>query len=370
MKVCFLFVLVFLFSMSVSGQKENISDGPFEQYHKNGQLKTVGQYKNKERVGKWTSYYDNGNISSTYSYSDGKRDEEITNYYKNGNARYEVKKINDVFVVKGFYENGKLFYERILNKGYYKEYFEDEALKIESNYVDGSLSGIWKQYYPTGQLEWEVTYKNDNKEGFYKQFYENGKLKLEGETKEDLKDGNEKQYNESGNLTWAGDYSKNQLDGVWEHSGVDGSLIEKVKYKNGELKSEGSLIALTNTEIPDGVIERVPIFPGCERFSGNMLKKTCMSQNIARFVSERFNTSFGSELGLTGKQKIYVIFKIDKTGGVTGVDAKSNHISLNAEAIRIIGLLPKMTPGVVRGKPVVVPYSLPITLDLKNVKPK
>ncbi|MEL0240417.1 MAG: energy transducer TonB, partial [Flavobacteriaceae bacterium] len=39
--------------------------------------------------------------------------------------------------------------------------------------------------------------------------------------------------------------------------------------------------------------------------------------------------------------------------------------NLEAEALRIINLLPNMTPGRQRGRPVKVPFSIPITFRLQ-----
>ena len=71
-------------------------------------------------------------------------------------------------------------------------------------------------------------------------------------------------------------------------------------------------------------------------------------------------------MGLTGRQRIAVIFKIDKRGNVTGVRSRGPHPSLEEEAIRVISLLPKMKPGLQNGKPVVVPYSLPIIFEVQD----
>ena len=92
-----------------------------------------------------------------------------------------------------------------------------------------------------------------------------------------------------------------------------------------------------------------------------------MSKELSSFVEQKFNTTFGPDLGLTGKQRIYVIFKIDETGHVIDIRARAKHKALEAEAIRVIALLPQITPGYVRGEAVKVPYSLPIVFDL-NIK--
>ncbi|MGK0252769.1 MAG: protein TonB [Mariniflexile sp.] len=118
-------------------------------------------------------------------------------------------------------------------------------------------------------------------------------------------------------------------------------------------------------EVPFSVIENVPVFPGCEG-GNNDAKKKCMSDKISDFVNKKFNTDLASELGLSGRQRINVIFKIDKTGNIVGIRARAPHPGLEKEASRVIGLLPKMQPGKQRGKAVTVPYSLPIIFQVQD----
>ena len=118
-------------------------------------------------------------------------------------------------------------------------------------------------------------------------------------------------------------------------------------------------------EVPFAVIENVPVFPGCDR-GNNAKKRKCMSEKIAKFVQRKFNTDLAGDLGLTGRQRISVIFKIDKSGNVTGVRARAPHPRLEKEAQRVINLLPKMQPGKQRGKAVIVPYSLPIIFQVQD----
>ena len=122
---------------------------------------------------------------------------------------------------------------------------------------------------------------------------------------------------------------------------------------------------IEDVEVPFAVIENVPEYPGCERGS-NADKRKCMSDKIAKFVQRKFNTDLAGDLGLSGRQRISVIFKIDKNGNVTGVRSRAPHPRLEKEAARVINMLPKMKPGRQRGKPVIVPYSLPITFQVQD----
>jgi len=118
-------------------------------------------------------------------------------------------------------------------------------------------------------------------------------------------------------------------------------------------------------DIPFLVIENVPVFPGCK--GNNTELRVCFSNQITKFVSKKFNVDLASDLGLTSGsiQRIFVLFKIDKKGNITDVKARAPHKKLQAEAIRVINLLPKMTPGRQRGRAVGVKYGLPIVFKVE-----
>lgn len=154
----------------------------------------------------------------------------------------------------------------------------------------------------------------------------------------------------------------------------DEEEVEETVIESTEVDQETEIVEVEEVEVeeveedidvPFAVIENVPVFPGCEKGSNNQ-KRACMSKKISQFVNKKFNTELASDLGLSGRQRINVIFKIDKTGAVTGIRARAPHPGLEKEAKRVIGLLPKMKPGKQRGKPVNVPYSLPIIFQVQD----
>lgn len=116
-------------------------------------------------------------------------------------------------------------------------------------------------------------------------------------------------------------------------------------------------------DLPFAAIEKVPTYPGCSGDNEEM--KKCFSERISRFVGENFNTKLGEELGLLGRQRIAVQFKIDKTGKIVNVRARAPKPELEAEAIRVVKLLPQMQAGEQKGEKVGVLYSLPIVFEVK-----
>lgn len=118
-------------------------------------------------------------------------------------------------------------------------------------------------------------------------------------------------------------------------------------------------------DVPFMIIEDVPVFPGCK--GSNKELRACFSDQISKFVLKKFNAELASDLGLTSGsiQRIFVLFTIDKNGDITDVKARAPHKRLQEEAVRVVGLLPKITPGKQRGRPVGVKYALPITFKVQ-----
>ncbi|WP_299762790.1 energy transducer TonB [uncultured Dokdonia sp.] len=118
--------------------------------------------------------------------------------------------------------------------------------------------------------------------------------------------------------------------------------------------------------IPVNFVQKVPIFPGCEGLNTNQERKDCMSSKISKIINRKFDTELGEKLGLTGVNKIFVQFTINKEGVVTDMKARGPHEALEKEAKRVIGYLPKMTPGKQGDKSVGVIYSQPITFQIQD----
>ncbi len=118
--------------------------------------------------------------------------------------------------------------------------------------------------------------------------------------------------------------------------------------------------------VPFSVIEQVPIYPGCE-VGNNTQRKDCMREAISKFVQRNFNTQITDDIGLAGRQRINVTFRIDKNGDIVDVRSRAPEPELEMEAIRVISLLPKMLPGKQRDKAVNVPYSLPIIFEANGI---
>ena len=116
------------------------------------------------------------------------------------------------------------------------------------------------------------------------------------------------------------------IEVVEDEEEVEETVIESTETDQDEEIMEVEDVeveeVIEDVEVPFAVIENVPEYPGCERGS-NADKRKCMSDKIAKFVQRKFNTDLAGDLGLSGRQRISVIFKIDKNGNVTGVRSRA-----------------------------------------------
>ena len=118
-----------------------------------------------------------------------------------------------------------------------------------------------------------------------------------------------------------------------------------------------------DVDVPFAVIEDVPIFPGCENVAKSE-RRNCFQEQMNKHIRKNFRyPEIAQEMGIQGR--VYVNFIIAKDGSISNVRMRGPDKNLEKEAQRIISKLPAMTPGKQRGRPVRVPFSIPITFRLQ-----
>jgi len=117
--------------------------------------------------------------------------------------------------------------------------------------------------------------------------------------------------------------------------------------------------------VPFAIIENVPVFPGCESAKGNAERKACFQKKIQDHIKKEFRyPQIAAEMGIQGR--VFVQFAINSKGYIDGIRTRGPDPGLEKEASRIVSSLPKMTPGMQRGRAVTVPYSIPVNFKLAD----
>ena len=93
-------------------------------------------------------------------------------------------------------------------------------------------------------------------------------------------------------------------------------------------------------DVPFAIIEDKPIFPGCKGTKRQLEK--CFSEKVGKHVNRRFDTGLASDLGLSpGRKRIFVSFKVDKTGAISEVMARAPHPRLKKKLKEWLKRYPK-----------------------------
>ena len=220
-----------------------------------GKLIFEGNYLNGLRNGKGKEYYDNLRIEFEGEYLNGERWNGIL-YDYNGDKNCEIKEgkeettntidiidislISDFEIFNGFTfhfdafdeekerENeSRLYFIRsngsssiprlsFLNLDIIElnDYYYNEILKFEGEYINGELNGKGKQYF-FDELIFEGEYMDGVRNGLGKDYYINGKIKFEGEYQDGEKNGKGKEYDYFGRLIFEGEYVNNKrMNGI------------------------------------------------------------------------------------------------------------------------------------------------------------
>ncbi len=153
-------------------------------------------------------------------------------------------------------------------------------------------------------------------------------------------------------------------------------LIEKLEDLTSQ-DGEQDIVEVVEEEKPNGDrytdnvpyahVDKVPTFESC--LNNNDTQKAirrCTTTAIAKHVNKNFDLNLSKALGLKGKQRISVLFNIDTQGVMQDLKVEAPHPDLKAEVVRVMGLLPKFTPGEHKGKLVNVSYVLPIVFKVNE----
>ena len=145
---------------------------------------------------------------------------------------------------------------------------------------------------------------------------------------------------------------------------IKGFFGERIKAKmilDSKITAEEFFGASTES-VPFTLVEEIPVFPGCENEED---KRACFNTMIEKHISKHFRyPKEAEEKGIEGR--VSVLFFIAKNGSIQGLRTRGPSKVLEEEAVRIIHLLPSMKPGRNQGKPVNVPFSVPIHFKLST----
>ena len=145
-------------------------------------------------------------------------------------------------------------------------------------------------------------------------------------------------------------------------------LLAILSYTSCDLVSSGSKEKEEQQIETEYVAADVPTYDTPPQFTACEIaqnQRDCFNAQMTAFIQSRLKyPETAKAQGLEGQ--VQVVFKIDAKGDVQDIKAQSSNTEFEAEAKRIIGLLPRFIPGTKNGEAVAVPYAVPISFRLES----
>ncbi len=136
-------------------------------------------------------------------------------------------------------------------------------------------------------------------------------------------------------------------------------IVAGIQFAHSQSANDPTRYVTGNSAKPDStneiftIVEEMPYYVG-----GEDALKQFLIKNIAYPQSAIKDSVMG---------KVFVNFVVNEEGKIENAKIlRGLTDDINAEALRVINMMPTWKPGVQRGKPVKVAYNLPISFQLKK----
>jgi len=293
-------------------------------------------------------------------------------FFKKNGKEVKLRDSADYIRIIRAPDSGRVYYELL-------EYYPENTLKRKgevSSLPIIKLEGEVISYYKNGKTENRLTYKKNKliDSAFY--YFENGNLKetrfyfpVKNATEKPINSyktvqigdtlgklfldqyGNGKiKRNISKTVTEEGALKNGLKEGIWIEYNAEDNIYYEEEYTGGIFKG-----GLSRNE--SGIIDKYAIKEILPEFKGGI-------QAFYQYLSQNIKYPAESRK-LNEEGRVVIKFVIEKDGSLTDLEVlKSLSHVLNEEALRVMSLSPKWKPGIQRGRPVRVSYSVPIVFSL------
>jgi len=112
------------------------------------------------------------------------------------------------------------------------------------------------------------------------------------------------------------------------------------------------------------LVKKSPIFKGCKLNSNEFEIRKCLSESLTSHFENQFNFEIARDIIQTSDKKFTsAFFIINKNGIISEIRSFPINKKLNDEFVRVLNLVPKFKPGLIKGKPVNVKYRVSMNLE-------
>ncbi len=255
-------------------------------------------------------------------------------------AAYYVKERSRKFV---------RLYDKGLQHGPYEEYYTSGKIKEKGAYVEGFKNGLISYYYPDGKNHYTATHTSDFDRGIevgytVETYYDSTGNQL-------VKDGKGQckcTFDDESGLLLQGEVKFGNRNGIWTGFRND-TLQFRENYEGGKLRSGESY--------EGGRVFRYTKLQAMPEFTGGY---------EAMYVFIRKNLRYPASArrhGVSGT--VYIQFEVEKDGRILNARViRGAQADIDAEALRVVQLMPDWKPAERRGRVVSERFVLPIKFKL------
>jgi TonB family protein len=214
----------------------------------------------------------------------------------------------------------------------------------------------FREYFPSGALRKSGAFANDSMtrpDGPYLEYNAEGRLLRACTYADGSLEGLSRRWHSNGQPADSEHYVHNRLDGpgVWYYP--NGQKSEEGIYRDGKTTGSQfwSAVGKVDANGKPGVIP--PSFPGPE-------------DALVRFLTRKMR--YPDDARERGQQgKAVIVFTVETDGRLTGIGlSRSSGVAvLDAEALRVVSVFPRWTPGFSHNRLQPMPYTLPLTFRLE-----
>jgi antitoxin component YwqK of YwqJK toxin-antitoxin module len=253
--------------------KNGKPEGYWKTYFESGILKTEGNRINFLLEGNWKFYKENKLLEKEINYENNKK-EGWSIWFNDSNKvikkEYYINDLKDSLTIF-YYENktDKIFktvpFKKGIEEGVGFEYSIDQRVititrfkkgvilseeKINRYDKNGLKQDVWKEFYENNNLKIEARYINDKLNGYYKEYTKDGKLSkavlyIDGEIHEDERLQTldlRQEYYENGTPKVIGTYNvRGEKHGKFKYFNEKGLVEEQIIYSNNTIIAKGKI---------------------------------------------------------------------------------------------------------------------------------
>lgn len=187
------------------------------------------------------------------------------------------------------------------------------------------------------------------------------------ETKKDeVQDESAVEMTEEGSASDDLESADGESEGVTEAStGEDEAPMGEAEAIEGESAGVEEM-AVSAGVIAEKMADTPVIYPGCEGANVDEVR-ACSKEKFISFLKKEFKSDIANGLELReGSYSINSIVQIDEKGKCSALKIDGPHADLKKEMMRVIDMLPQLTPATKDGKPVSVSFVLPVNFKLRG----